>query len=345
MFANGECRAARQRRYFATQGIHGDWVTDPRRRSILAALIAGAPAVLHAAAAWRTVELQPLGANLWWVPGREGDADAVNRGHVSHLLVLRDGARVWLIGSGPSPAFGAVLARRIVQVAGRAVTDVVNPWAHPELVLGNAAFPEARLWAHADVADAMTQRCEGCVRRLRTRMGTAAVDLGNDPVRVPGSRLRGEEGRLGPWTWWRLSRGAGNAVTLLWHDGLAVVTAHGLLWAGAAPDLRDADLEATQASTTALGQRLAGAGSGWRIVGEQGPLAGAAEVRAHVEYWQSLRRAVLAALARGDAETAVQPLEGVAPEVQRHPRHALNWQRAWRQLEAAALGGAVPPSR
>ena len=43
---------------------------------------------------------------VWWVRAERGEADASNRGVVSNLLIVRDGRRVWAVGSGPSPAFG-----------------------------------------------------------------------------------------------------------------------------------------------------------------------------------------------------------------------------------------------
>jgi hypothetical protein len=47
--------------------------------------------------------------SLWWVRAEHGDADASNRGVVSNLLIVRDGPRVWAVGSGPTRAFGRAL--------------------------------------------------------------------------------------------------------------------------------------------------------------------------------------------------------------------------------------------
>lgn len=300
-----------------------------------------APTALGGAVA-PELTLEPLAPDLWWVRAFDGDADAHNRGLVSHLLAMRDGLRVWLLGSGPSPALGARLARRIADVAGREVTDVVNPWARPELVLGNRAFEHARHWAHVDVARAMAAHCASCVARLRLRLGDAQTDLGDDPTLVPERQLQGREGDLGPWRWWRLQRADGVAVTLWASRRHRLITAHGLIWTAAAPDLRDADLASMQASTAALQARLRRAPD-TRVMGEQGPLAMAEDVSAHGRYWRALRSAVEGAIARGDAETQVQPLPGIADDVQRDPRHAMNWQRAWRQLEARVLSSPAAP--
>lgn len=129
--------------------------------------------------------LQP---SVWLMPGllsRDGEADAANRCQVSNLLLVADGERLWLLGSGHSPTFGRRLDCEVSRQLRRPVTDVIAPWARPELVLGQAAFPTARLHAHREVAEAMREQCIGCVERLRLRMGAAAANLGDDPVRLP----------------------------------------------------------------------------------------------------------------------------------------------------------------
>ncbi len=63
---------------------------------------------------------------LWWVRGARGDADASNRGVVSNLLIVRDGRRVWAIGSGPSAAFGRALGCVVRRETGHAITDVIS---------------------------------------------------------------------------------------------------------------------------------------------------------------------------------------------------------------------------
>ena len=118
-------------------------------------------------------------AGLWWVRAQRGDADASNRGCVSNLPIVRDGPRVWAIGSGPTRDFGRALDCVVQRDLGRPVSDVISPWPHPELVLGAAGLPRARHWAHADVARAMRTPCARCVSRLRQRLGGAASDLGN----------------------------------------------------------------------------------------------------------------------------------------------------------------------
>jgi hypothetical protein len=281
-------------------------------------------------------ELQVLAEGVWWVSAQRGDADAGNRGQVSNLLLVRDGQRLWLLGSGPSPMWAQRLRCQISLTVGANVTDVISPWAHPELVLGTKAF-YAEHWAHEDVARRMRQECAGCISRLRQRLGEAAVDLGSKPVDLPKRLLRGAQGRLGPFEWHRLQRAKGSPVTLWFLPQHGLLTAHGLVWAGGVPDLRDTRVSELAAGLQAL-QQVAARKKGLNVLmGEQGPPVAAAEVAQHLEYLNALQRSVSAAQASGS--DGVQPpasLEGFAAgEAYRlkDPTHALNWQRAWRQAE------------
>jgi hypothetical protein len=280
-------------------------------------------------------------AQLWWVRAERGEASADNHGTVSNLLLVRDGRRLWSVGSGPTRGFGQALDCVARRDLGLAISDVISPWARPELVLGAAGMPRARHWAHADVARAMRAQCAGCVARLRQRLGSAAPHQ-DDAVRWPQRTLHGEQGRLGPFEWWRVERAPGSSVTLWRVRGAHVLTAHGLLWAHAVPDLRDSDVDAMHAATLRL---RALAGTAAALLGEQGDAVGAEAIDAHLAYWQALQAAVRAAQARGgDANDAPVPPAGMAgidtAQSGALTAHALNWQRAWRQAEDAALKGA-----
>lgn len=308
------------------------------------------------------LQIQPLAANVWWVPAATGDSDARNRGQVSNLVLVRDGsgpsARLWAVGSGPSPAWARALACQVRARLGGPVTDVISPWARPELVLGVAGLrsaglplPALRHWAHATVADAMAQQCPHCVDRLRLRLGEAAADLGDDPIRLPDQLLQGEQGRLGPFTWWRLPRSDNRWVTV-WRlapaGGPALWIAPGLLQGAGPPDGRDADLALLQQSSARLAALAAADGPAARFVGEQGPLLAADAPDVHLRYWAGLLDSARAAVERGGDETAPAPgWAGLPPGWQAQPWHGINWQRAWRQVEPAVLAApvsATPPA-
>jgi hypothetical protein len=282
--------------------------------------------------------LQALAPGLWWVPAQPGEADAVNRGQINHLLLASSGGRLWLIGSGPTPAFGRRLAALLRGRWGPRPLTVVSPWPHPELVLGVAGLGDALHVAHTEVAAQMARRCAGCVERLRQRLGPSADDLGaGDPFRAPTSLLTGDSGGLGPWRWWRLDRAADTTVTVWQHTASGIVFAPGLLGDGGVPDGRDADIDRLARSTAALAA-LPGLRTvrGW--IGEQGALLPPSAAREAAGYWNALQSAVATGLDRGDSGiTPPTTLPGIPSAHTIHPHHALNWQRAWRQAEEAWL--------
>lgn len=299
---------------------------------LLAALLLVQPA--HARPACQLLPMQVLAPGLWLLPAEGSESDAANRGHSSHLLLARDGARLWAVGTGPTPAFGRRLRCTAQARLGRVPTDALVPWAHAELALGARGLGAARLWAHDQVASAMAEQCPTCVDRLRQRLGDAAIDLGDKPVPVPTRQLHGASGRIGPFDWWVLPRAQDRVVTVLRHRASGVTLAHGLLWGDGPPDTRDADLALMQAAL----QRLVALGQGdTRWVGESGPLLQAAGVAAQADYMRDLRRAAADGVQQGRVDQPPPPLAGAE-----HPRHALNWQRAWRQAEDAWLRGDKP---
>ena len=324
---------------FAGTGVSRGWAIA---RCAFALLVLLACGLAGAACPGPALKLETLAPGVWQVvaDAEALDASPANRGFVANLLAVRDGPTLWLLGSGPSPAFGRRLACQLRTLAGVPVSDVIDPWPRPELVLGNRAFPGARRWAHADVAAAMHARCPRCVARLRALLGAAAPDLGPAPIQLPTHLLHGDSGRLGPFLWWRLHRAPQVPVTVWRLAATPLWAAPGLLWASGAPDLRDAELASMQRSTAALPRISAADGDGARWLPEQGPLQDAAAPQRHAVYWDALAAAIGAALERGALEVDVPAsLPGVPAAMSTGERHAMNWQRAWRELERGWMDG------
>lgn len=281
--------------------------------------------------------LQRVSPHVWRVAAGPGEADTHNRGRVTQLVVVSDGSRRWLVGSGPTPAFGAALLCATQPVLEAPFSDVVNTRAHPELALGNVAFEGARVWALADVARAMARQCAACLDRLRLRIGEAGDSLDTALIRVPTHPLarRGSlHGRLGPFRWWALPLAPGRRTLLLAHGRDKVVIAQGLVWVGGVPNLREADSALLLGSLQTL-RKLAG---GHAVLGEQGEPGTATEIDRHIAYLVALRAAVLASVARGDAEAAgleAIELPQFAQLAGYATLHPLNRQRVWREAEAA----------
>jgi hypothetical protein len=289
-----------------------------------------APCDPAALATWPV--MQRVSPHLWRVAARRGEPDTVNRGETTQLVVAVEARRVWLVGSGPSPAYAARLACAVKRATSRAVTDVVNTRAAPELAMGNVAFAQARLWALPDVMASMRARCVMCLERLKSRIGEAGDSLQNDLIRPPDSAVQAR--RLGPFEWLSLPRMKGENVLVLRHRADRIVVAQGLLWEGDVPDLHEAHIDVMAPSLRVL----QGFAQGARLLGEQGELTQAAALTQHLRYVTQLRSAVWAQLQRGDLQGA----SGMAielPEFASMPsysqRHPLQVQRVWRELEPA----------
>jgi hypothetical protein len=288
--------------------------------------------------------LQPAGQGRWWLPASNREPDADNGGLTAQLVAVREGDRLWLVGSGPTPAFGARLACALRAATGLAVTDIVHTRAAPELAMGNAAFPQARLWALPEVLVAMRARCEECQSRLKGQIGAAGDSLQPGSIRPPTLAIAAPgvgSGQLGPFEWRAVARAPGDRVLVLRHgpsmppvstDDPGLVIAQGLVWAQDVPDLHGLQSETLQDTWMAL--------QGWvgtaRLLGEQGGLSDAKALAEHVAYLTALRSAIAPFLAQGDLWGAVG--QGVALPAYRDcprydSRHPLNVQRLWLELE------------
>jgi hypothetical protein len=281
--------------------------------------------------------LVPAGRNLWRVPAAEGESSPSNGGVVTQLVLVRDGARLWLLGSGPTPTFGAALACRVAHELGQAVTDVVNTRAHPELAMGNSAFPGARVWALPDVADAMAAQCGTCMERLRAQLGPAGASLDPALIRVPTQHVGGKgatRGALGPFRWRAVPRAPGVRTLVLQPRGQALLVAQGLVWVGGIPNLRETDSATLLASLRRLRAMAALA----QVIGEQGETGGIGDIDSHIAYLGALREAVRRHVERGDDEAAALAsitLPAFATRAGYAAFHPLNGQRVWREFEQA----------
>jgi hypothetical protein len=194
----------------------------------------------------------------------------------------------------------------------------------------------------------MQERCPRCIERLRLRLGTSAGDLGRAVIALPLRLLHGDHGSLGPLRWQRLERSDTTQVTLWSLPRAQLRTAHGLLWADGAPDLRDADSAKLEQAWRRLAAQVDGADVAGRVgrwIPEQGPVQSASAPQAHLHYLAALRRAIDEAQARGAAESDPAPALAGVPEVfNRSARHQLNWQHAWREAEARWMAEDTGPS-
>jgi glyoxylase-like metal-dependent hydrolase (beta-lactamase superfamily II) len=282
--------------------------------------------------------LESVAPQVWRVAAAEGESTPDNGGMVTESVLVLERDRLWLVGSGPTPARGEALACAIEAQLGRKVTDLVNTRAHPELAMGNTAFAAARLWALDDVARAMGKRCRDCLARLAQRIGGAGARLDDSAIRVPDKRIGADgapQGQLGPFQWWALPRAPGDRTLVLRLRERPIVIAQGLVWPGAVPNLRDTDSAVMLDSLRALRSIAKGAVT---VLGEQGPTGTPEDINSHMDYLVSLRAAVRARMRNGideNAGLAAISLPMFGKRLGNGEIDALNRQRVWRELEKA----------
>lgn len=319
----------------------GTGISRGLRTGALAALLLGVALPTAAACAGaELVHLEPVRPEVWRVAAAEGEASPENRGVVTETVVVRERDRVWLVGSGPTPAHGAALACAVETALGRVVTDVINTRAHPELAMGNVAFRTARIWALDDVANALGKRCSECLQRLADRIGPAGAMLSERDIRVPDRRLGADgksQGQLGPFQWWALPRAAGERTLVLRLREQPVLIAQGLVWPARIPNLRETDSRVMISSLQRLHMIAKGASV---VLGEQGPVGTPADIDSHQDYIVSLRAAISARVKTGTAETvglAALSLPMFTKRLGDGQIDAINRQRVWREVERAFL--------
>ena len=109
----------------------GTGISLAARRGLLVAVLllggampsatAGSGAPCPSAQGFVAPRLLALGPDLWRIEARVADADS----DTAQLVLAADGQRLWLVGSGPTPAFGAALACAVRGGLGQSVTDVL----------------------------------------------------------------------------------------------------------------------------------------------------------------------------------------------------------------------------
>lgn len=293
-------------------------------------------AALAACTAQPLPVLEPVAPQVWRVAAAEGEASPDNGGVVTESVLVVDGDRAWLVGSGPTPSHGKGLACAVETTLGRKVTDLINTRAHPELAMGNTAFATARVWALDDVARAMDRRCRDCLARLAQRIGGAGARLDDSAIRVPDRRLGADgaqQGQLGPFLWWALPRAAGERTLVLRLRERPIVIAQGLVWPGRVPNLRETESTVMLRGLHELRTIAKGATT---VLGEQGAVGSVDDIAAHMDYIVALRAAIQARVTSGTDENAglaTLTMPMFAERIGGGEIDTLNRQRIWREIE------------
>jgi hypothetical protein len=296
-----------------------------------------------------SVQWTAVADNVWLAQGDARPSNPENGGFISNAVFVRQvspgAARGWLVGTGPSPAWGQALRCSLARQLQAQVTDVLSARAHPESVLGLSAFDGLRSWALPEVRDAMRERCQKCTARLA--QATYALDIVPASIRLPSLEVETRSTEIaGPLrvahmdglSIYALERAPGEWTTVVHARGAQVWITPGLVWGhGLVPDLRDANLDHMIAALEWLASQTPQV-----LVPEQGRAVASVGPAKDLAYWRRLKLQVAEAVHSGrslnellrtasDAGAAADTATG-KQRLSTEP-HSLNLQRAWQQIE------------
>ncbi len=136
--------------------------------------------------------LTEVAAGIFVHRGVHQDYTAANQGDIANASFVVGSRCVAVIDSGGSPAVGAALRRTMRRVTDKPVCFVISTHAHPDHVLGNAAFADDKpvFVGHAGMRQAVEQNRNYMIDHFLKPIGKLPDA---DPVRIPDRLVDGTE--------------------------------------------------------------------------------------------------------------------------------------------------------
>lgn len=254
-----------------------------------------------------------LGGGAHLIAGAPGPVSPANLGRVGNtgFVVGPDG--VLVIDTGTSYRHGRALLDTIARVTPRPVRAAYISRARQEALSGARAFRERGipLHMHADAADLMFSRCEGCLKTLRQVLGEPEMHgsaLVQPDVRFRGSHVNRDCGR--PIEVIDSGGASGSGDVALFDREASVLYAGGLADADRIPDIQDGDLPRWHAALDTLA-----ALAPHRVVPGHGPSGGPEVLHEVGAYLDALTQRIQGLLRDGVGL-------GEVPEAATLPRYA-----------------------
>ncbi|WP_156924270.1 quinoprotein relay system zinc metallohydrolase 2 [Derxia gummosa] len=146
--------------------------------ALVAGLMVGARAASQDEARPARFELKPIAPGVFVHEGRQEESAAANRGDIANLGLVVGRRCAAAIDSGGSLAVGRDFVAAIRRVTDLPVCVLINTHAHPDHVLGNAAFAEAwptlDIVGHARLPAALAARGPAYLHALARDLGPVA---------------------------------------------------------------------------------------------------------------------------------------------------------------------------
>ncbi|MFN3629582.1 MAG: MBL fold metallo-hydrolase [Casimicrobiaceae bacterium] len=285
-----------------------------------------------------------LGAGAWiWPATDTGERRVHPTGHVAATTVIVHGREALVIDPGPTHRHGVRLKRAVACRFQAQVRWIINTHAHAENVLANSAFADraasgrTRILATETTRQMMAQRCANCLASMTRRLGEVALQ--GTTIVLPTETLRaGDVLHFGRWRLevMEVRNAHSESDLMLWDRTRRILWTGGLVEAGRIPELAQGSLKgwlAVLEQVRGLRPR--------QLIAADGVVAHGAHAHRAIEdaehYLLGLRDAVASAI---EAGLGAHEIDSKVPQGRLlrpadAERHALNLQRAWRELEAA----------
>lgn len=147
-------------------------VVPLKRRAFIGSLAAFA---LPLSAQSVPLRLRQLAPHIYVLDAHNAEPNADNGGLVVNTGIIAGPHGVLVVDPGAHASAGRALAKTVESELKMPIVGVVNTHAHPEHVLGNAAFAHLPIYASAQTRQLMRQRCQMCLRALTRLVGAQAM--------------------------------------------------------------------------------------------------------------------------------------------------------------------------
>lgn len=214
--------------------------------ALAVALAAGV--VLGVAQAQPTPELpvRNVAAGVYVFPGAPGEASVQNLGRTGNVAAIVGPKGVVVIDSGVSFRHGEAIIRAVRRLTRRPIRLVVLTHPSQDAVFGATAFQASGVpvLMHRDAAALMTARCDQCLQRLETTLGSRA--MAGTRIVVPDRLIAGSTtidpvGR--PLRLLVPARGSAPGALAVFDAATQTLVAGSMGTVDAVPDMRDSDGE------------------------------------------------------------------------------------------------------
>ncbi|MES3009147.1 MAG: MBL fold metallo-hydrolase [Pseudomonadota bacterium] len=285
------------------------------------------------------LRLRQLAAHIHVLEAHNAEPNADNGGLVVNTGIITGPRGALVVDPGAHASAGRALAHTVESELGMPIVGIINTHAHPEHVLGNAAFAHLPIYASAQTRRLMQRRCQMCLKALIRLVGAQVmrqtrIVLPNKTL-APGGNvaIMGQRFSVKVFT-----HAHSQGDLALFEPRSGVMFGGGLAYRERIPEMQEASVYGW---LTALRQCQE-----WPVSQFVGAGVGTAEQTMDTTYHYLAKLASTVAnqiRSGGDVNSvAADPTGPWQQWIGYDKRHPLNVQHVWQELEALWWSGNLP---